>query len=1148
MRSRRFAFRRLSLVAGLALTGVVVSLVSRPTPAPGQASRRAPDALPIVANGPELSRLAAEFGQEFEARRGAAYRELLKQKFWQDLNADPTRELMGVDERGEPIVYKTHNTDARWTTNTNDLVPGGSSGHNVTGATIGAGELAIWDGDPVRAGHQEFEGRVTKINTSGNGDHATHVAGTMVGAGYSTNTSAQGMAPDALLDSYDWTNDDSEMATAAAAGLQVSNHSYGGVYGYDKDSGGNWHWYGGGGNNEDMDFGLYDSGARAWDVIAKNAPEYLMVVSAGNDRNAEPGSGESHTHAGSGSHTDTHEKDCAGGYDCMGGSALAKNVLTVGAVKDLGFYGYTGDPADVVIESYSSRGPADDGRIKPDIVGNGQDLWSASNASNSAYATKSGTSMAAPNVSGTLALLTEIYEETWGKRPLSSTLKGLVIHTANEAGSTDGPDHIFGWGLLDAHAAADHIDFNTSADYGFAELTLQQGETQVFNFTGDGSEIKVTAVWTDWAGSYSSSDPLPPAVNNGTTPVLNNDLDIRLRRTDIAGADKLPWRLDTANPTAGANRGDNSVDNVEQIHPGNHPSGDWEVRISHKGTLQGGPQTYTLLWTGLELEDELEPTPVGQEFEKPYSTLYSFLLPNTKPGMVVETTKDIHLTHLTIPLQKVCPSDVTITFYEWNGSLRLNRFQTTVSDFYPGMHRYTIPIGFTLDACTRYTIQLDTGPVARWQGYLETDLTLPHRGDHGLVLIEADENFALSAVRIPAFDLHGYAPGVGTTDLGDGISFSGANSTSGSRSLYITAESSLDLSRVEWNAMVNGDQDITANLYDYSGGSRGAKLASGTIEALTGSSPQVVPLSHMLLEGQRYEIRFVYTDVTYQANPGGAVPYTAGAIRVDGFDLLLMDVMLHHEPGVGGDGSTAWYLGTDFLDMSPASPSFTLGVFSTIWKTGYVHGLGVYADVASGSSITFSIYDANGSSRGALIDQVTIQADQSGMRWHDAPFLARVIDGSDYEFTVDFSGVNELRVWNENDALPASPTSFHDLYDASLNQVAVPYLRISHCGVSATLAADPPELPEPGLRLMGASSNPLRGAGSVRFSLEEPSEVTLEVIDVQGRRVKRLLDGVLQPAGEGAVSIDTRDLASGMYFLTLRAGGETRVRKLAVVH
>ena len=89
------------------------------------------------------------------------------------------------------------------------------------------------------------------------------------------------------------------------------------------------------------------------------------------------------------------------------------------------------------MSAYSSWGPTDDGRIKPDLVGTGDAILSSSANGDDAYSTLTGTSVSAPNVAGSLLLLQEFYaRQTYGFTMRAATLKGLVLHTANEAGGT----------------------------------------------------------------------------------------------------------------------------------------------------------------------------------------------------------------------------------------------------------------------------------------------------------------------------------------------------------------------------------------------------------------------------------------------------------------------------------------------------------------------------------------------------------------------------------------------------------------------------------------------------------------------------------------------------------------------------------------
>jgi hypothetical protein len=213
-----------------------------------------------------------------------------------------TIELQGIF-RGIPLYYTTTNLDAADSLSTDECWPGGSSGLGLTGTGV---TLGIWDAGGVRTTHQEFTARATQVDSpSGTHWHSTHVAGTMVAAGLWVDDGtypdgqSKGMSYAASLSCYDWNDDDAEMAAAAAAGLRVSNHSYGFVTGWRYDDfgpGTGWYWFGDVevSPTEDYYFGFYSFQAANWDAIAYDHPHYLFVTSAGNDRDEGPSAGTGH--------------------------------------------------------------------------------------------------------------------------------------------------------------------------------------------------------------------------------------------------------------------------------------------------------------------------------------------------------------------------------------------------------------------------------------------------------------------------------------------------------------------------------------------------------------------------------------------------------------------------------------------------------------------------------------------------------------------------------------------------------------------------------------------------------------------------------------------------------------------------------------
>jgi subtilisin family serine protease len=477
--------------------------------------------------------------------------------------------------------------------------------------------IAIFDDGAVRETHKEFKDdrgvkRVQKITNRPFNEHATQVAGTLAAWGFDPR--AEGMAKRARLQSYAFRevdrdrDHDLEQLERIAGQVQVSNHSYGEPRGWFTKDKINWFWYGDPTSSEDPRFGKYSDRSARLDKILYEHDTLLTFVAAGNDRD-EPTTSKPQPFR----HRELSEKDLRtgervwqvvedkvrkpdgfdrGGIDTLNDLSVAKNAICVGAIhRELD------DDAPIQMIAYSSWGPTDDGRIKPDLVAMGQAVLTTSSADDEAYLEISGTSVATPVAAGAGSLLIEyFYLKNEKKRlPTSTEIKALLIHTADDFDAIRGPDVRTGWGLINTLRAGRVIEGKDGQFIRSEAVSAgnKPWKRPLLRVPEQSDKIRVTIAWLD-PPAPASSDKL-----DDTTPTLQNDLDLELVGPD--GAVHYPYSLDRRDPLAQATRsGPNTVDNVEVIDIDSPPQrGTWLVRVKADKLKPRVTQTFALVVSGL---------------------------------------------------------------------------------------------------------------------------------------------------------------------------------------------------------------------------------------------------------------------------------------------------------------------------------------------------------------------------------------------------------------------------------------------------------------------------------------------------------------------------------------------------------------------
>lgn len=389
-------------------------------------------------------------------------------------------------------------------------------------------QFSQWNGEGITVSVKEnkpdttdidFTGRYLTTNLSSTtlSSHASIMC-TMIAGGGNTWHTGKGAAWAGTISSSSFEKLLPDADTAYRRyNISVQNHSYGvGIENY------------------------YGADAAAYDASAIANPALLHIFSSGNSGTS---AGTTGAYAG-----------LQGSANLTGSFKMAKNIITVGATDSFG-----------VVAALSSKGPAYDGRVKPDLVAFGID----------------GSSGAAALVSGVSMILQQEYKQLTGLLPANALVKAVLINGADNAGNKE-VDYANGFGSLNVLNAV-----RTIWDGRYFPGSVSNAGVQSFNISIPAGikKVRMSLVWDD-----------PPAAPNASKALIN-DLDLELAYIPTGELWK-PWVLNGF-PQADSlqqppSRKRDSLNNVELISVENPVAGNYQVRV--KGYNVTGQQPFYIAY------------------------------------------------------------------------------------------------------------------------------------------------------------------------------------------------------------------------------------------------------------------------------------------------------------------------------------------------------------------------------------------------------------------------------------------------------------------------------------------------------------------------------------------------------------------------
>jgi hypothetical protein len=541
---------------------------------------------------------------------------------------------------------------------------------------------------------------------------------------------------------------------------------------------------------------------------------------------------------------------------------------------------------------------------------------------------------------------------------------------------------------------------------------------------------------------------------------------------------------------------------------------------------------------------------------------------NQERGAYITAMQDFQVCAIGVEMDLELPQTLTARIYSADGTTRGPLLaEATHTVVIPGKTMHYVPIFYRLDPCQEYDIAVEFGASNGWDYWDDRPIKPFDVG--GVIRVRDGESAgAASNWALMKFSVQGYVPESPLqSDLGwpDGPPDNfGSDPVGGDRGVYVVAEKTFHLNTLGWIADVPAGLKLTANIYEASGLTRGALIASGTYASPAGGQIwHDINVNAVLEEGKEYDLSIIYPiigDWEWWNENLIAEPYTIGDVRIldahsggSPVNFALPHLRLNHGPYVAGHP-------LDLRKPNETPPFATsqdnsqYGAFIQSQLDQEVYSLGWFADIPEGEPIIARVYDATGTTLGSLLSEGTVYSAAGGEMWHDVPVSATLAFGQDYAIDIEWNNVTLWRWWSDGAGLPFNAQNRITVVDGmsvSANPTnpaangALLHVRVNTCEPTATAVDDDP-VTAPPFALRPPYPNPARNMTVLGYSLDEAGPVTMTVYNVAGQRVATLFDG-RRPVGPGQVEFDTSSLAAGVYFVKMATPTRSVSRKIVII-